>query len=210
MHNDTCKMLKRATDAIRKDVDMKSPAQAFHTTIALAQAESLLAAHEAQTTPLPSRFATVHPHDYSSTTGTIEAIPGGYRIYWHDMDVEPGCAFPAIRCRDILAIHSIDWLTEQQYAAHVEQVHKTCHERAKEYHRRRHWPEGYRLVKRSTEQHPHLVYGIQRIVDGWVLGFWRDCGAPLSEVWDIVDGGDGAFCELPYPVEPCADMPLPF
>ena len=132
MHSDTYKLLKRHCDGLRAQLsDVLPSSTALASLINIAEAESLLAAHDAALEPLPSRWAHVHPVDDASFMCTIEAILGGYRVYWHDTDVAVAVdsEVQALRTRDIFAVHSIDWITEAEHTDHVAQAHETCRAR---------------------------------------------------------------------------------
>jgi protein gp37 len=49
----------------------------------------------------------------------------------------------------------------------------------------------------------------KRVFVGSVTDIFH-CGEALTDAWEIHDGGGMEFKASLYPVEPCADMPIPF
>lgn len=208
MHQETYALLRKSADRLHRFLAEDSDPD-LDWLIRLAKAENMLEEHDAVSAVLPSRWATINAADSTGINGEIEAIRGGYRVRWLDSsNGDPSSPMPMSRVMDIFAMQSIDWLTEAEYAAMTADVHKRCQERAMSYTRCRTWPDGYQLVKRTDNN--HLAYGVQRLSDNLVMGFWHDCGAPLRAAWNCIDGEPDDFKDWAVPVAPCSEMPIPF
>lgn len=192
MHPDTFKHLTAAADHLRRHIDERTPAQAFETAHKLAQAERLLAAHEATAKPLPSRWATVHVMGHERFTGEVEFIPGGYRVRWLDSDTPSDSdEEPIPRIRDVYALHSVEWLAEAEHERHVANLLASMKRRAREEHRRLHWPEGY---EHAVATHPSRVNDGSRSRHAFihratplVAGFYEAKSEAQEAAWRHVD-----------------------
>lgn len=148
---------------------------------------------------LPSRWARVHAMGQQCFVGEVKPLPrGGVRVTYFDseiiypdhMDMEGATKLdrPAmVRTKDIYAIHSIDWLTEQQYVVDVERTQETAHKNVLYLFRKDRWPDGYAPVRR--QEYPQC--GFKRVSDLKVHGFYQSDYEAQAAAWDDVDGDLG-------------------
>jgi hypothetical protein len=154
---------------------------------------------------LPTRYARVIGRG-ENVVGEVEAIErGGYRVTWLDADVGPNdipdiqrtylhrermqCA--QVRVKDVRAVHSVDWLSEGQYARIAENIERTAKNNVAYLYRCRHWPDGYKLVTRPEryhKNHGNRRHGFRRLADGKVYGFDVTCAEAQAHAWDDQTG----------------------
>lgn len=212
MHSDTYKLLKSHCDRLRAQMsDLLPSSTVLASLLNMANAENLLAAHDAASEPPPSGWAHVHEVDNAGVTGIVTAIPGGLRVEWLDADVPDSAIEPAWRIRDIYAISRVDWITKEQYMAHADMTRSMVAKRAKERLRERTMPEGYTLVMRD-ESYPSR-FAVQRALDGLVVGYFDRFPEAMEQAWEMAGDPDVDWCWQPPidPVEPyTGSLHIPF
>lgn len=205
MHPDTYRLLKFSTDQVR---GMLTKDEDYDLTwlSGLAQAENLLAAHNAA--QAPSSWARINVMGHDSFAGVVTRIPGGYRIVYLD-DSRYDADAPVERTRDIYAIHSIEWMTEMEHSKHVAAVHAGAAERVKQRLRSTTMPEGYKLMVVASSP----VYGslaFLRLSDGKARGYFRTTEDARHGAWQCADAsrcvdGGGEYDEFgdeAWPTDP--------
>jgi hypothetical protein len=131
---------------------------------------------------------TVRRGDQMQTyTGRTRYVERGVRIYWLDSDVGPDDQKAIGRVTDVCEPHTIDWMSEDQYAAHERKVHETAAKNIEFHRRAANWPSGYEPAKRAREGET-CRQGFRRLSDGAVHGWYRTIPEALEAAWTDSDG----------------------
>lgn len=149
----------------------------LNTWEAIAEAERLLDEGLAP----PSRYARVHLMGHTTHVGEVGQLPGGaLRINAIDSSHERG-VFRYVIDSEQRARHSVEWLSEADWKAHVDALERDHAVNVEERRRRTTLPEGYELVRRSVWP----PFGFR--VDGKVCGFFADDFEARMEAWEHAD-----------------------
>lgn len=130
-------------------------------------------------TELPTRHARVHAMGHTAYVGPVTALSRGYRVEHHEVAGDEGAK--AVTCSpvDILAVHSVEYLTPDKWARELAELEKLA-ARDNEYHRRTTtMPEGYSHVLVDGRHGYRCPDGVEKTDWGWGAreahsAAWRD------------------------------------
>lgn len=187
MHDETRELLRARIEAVRAEANldrvMTEPRHDLSALCELAVAERLLEEAERK---LPTPYARVNAMGHNTYVGPVTALGRGYRVQHHAVgEVGDGSVNIIRSWHDILAVHSVDYLTEARWQAVTLDLTKEVERRNEDRRRLTANPEHYDLFMRAPSE-----YGFVG-PDGIVWGWWWSTAHAREAAWLHASGEEG-------------------
>lgn len=177
---DTVALLQRFAEVI-PSTNNKAIALLCETTAATIHLRASLLPREGE--PAPQPYARVHAMGHNTYLGPVVMLARGIRVEHHTVEQVDDGAWGIVRqWKDVLALHSIEYLGEAEWAREGEQLGQEVTRRNEEHRRRSADPKGYSLHMKSAMQYGFVT------PTGEVWGWWYSTSQARANAWTHADG----------------------
>lgn len=182
MHQETHEGLRAIVEKYRGGDRNPHTIGAIEVLLRVAEAERLLE-EAGRAAPLPAQHARVHAMGHAEYLGPVSAVGRGYRVEHHEVDGANafGPAVIAKRIVDVFAVHSVEYLSSDEWAYELHKLDEAVARSNREHRERTTLPDGYELITINGDHGYQRPDGSQKTSDYW------------SDYWSVQDARHHAW-----------------